>query len=866
MCQGNQMIKWEEYIKQLITEPDSIDGVSISFDEGKTVTPISPIVKVSVLMLDKMIEKQGNKQMFVFPERQQTALSLALVRVIRNIFMGKIGVEYNPEAFCPQDKLKLGNAVVEFLRVENKRIFLHMADIKEYSVPISMLPMLQKTDTKRPLSKSKKFCVERNKVQNKYKDGRLAVEHLSILSEYKTHMESSVCYVSSIASIKAQLSLIQLCGDRVSELLFISQADYEGKVKSIGAGQLKGTPAIILASDLYTVNNLIEKGKPIQSIIVNMASTDAIASQLDVLDKLLGKGIPIVFITDITNSFKLNMFVDRGFNIWRWHKENLALGLYDVVPTIVDKKIGHCVRGEVQYIKVEGNEISESANILFKYRKEIQGQSVSMMELYEKLNYILFGISRETVPIEKVCNVLTYGILDKCETILTNEKMYISDQMFTDYKFVIQNYRKIYAEGYTLNKYIALCRVLENYKNKKIAILIPEMTDKNRIESFWKNWAARRMLRIDISVYFPTEYYNSENVDLDITIIVGWLKYAIMRKVIFSCNTEGYVVLLYDHENKWKNRAVKKWDIEQRCSDNKKIIQQALSDQESMVLGVPYESETLSDIDDIDREDELEEINLILRENKYKQFSNGDFRKSGEVVEAIPINFVGGLLSFYQKSHKLVTASKIIAGYADKVEIVLPEELHIGDFVVVRESGKDVVKDIAELLLKNASMGNQRKLATMWRDAIKKELIYNTEEELAHKISMAGCDKGIATIKNWIDDEDMIAPKAKKDLQYIADATGNKELKEMLDDVYEAVNKVRGAHIQAGKILSQQLKSKLANALRRYGNIELNNFWEPIEIEVEDIGIVKVLKVIDKGHAISVDASNTNRLIEESKI
>lgn len=159
------MIKWEEYIQQLMIEPDNIDGVSISFDEGKTATSISPIVKVSVLMLDRMIEKQGNKQMFVFPERQQTALSLVLVRVIRNIFMGKIGVEYNPETFCPQDKLKLGNAVVEFLGVENKRILLHMADLDKYSVPISMLPMLQKTDTKRPLSKSRKFCVERNKIQ-----------------------------------------------------------------------------------------------------------------------------------------------------------------------------------------------------------------------------------------------------------------------------------------------------------------------------------------------------------------------------------------------------------------------------------------------------------------------------------------------------------------------------------------------------------------------------------------------------------------------------------------------------------------------------------------------------------------------------
>lgn len=861
------MIEWNEYVKKILIKPDGIDGINLSFDRGKTTVSIPPIVKTSILILDKMIENQGDKQIIVFPERQQTALIFALMRVIHNIFVGKIEKEYNPESFVPGEKLKLGDAIVEYLGIEEwqgkKCLMLHMANLDKYGAPISTLPMFQKTNTRRPLSKHEKFSAEKKRILSVRKFPETDKVQANTLLEYKTHMASSVYYISSVASVKEQMLSLRICSDKASNLLLIGQVNYEGKITNMGTGQLSGVPAIVLASDLYVVNSSLEQGNPVQSVIVDISNINIILKQLDALDKLLGRKIPVIFVTDTANSFDFEELVNRGFNIWRWNGDSLTSELYDVADTIADKRIGHCARQKLQYIKVDGNEISESAKILAKHRKTAQEQSAPIMKMYDKLSNISFGVLRETVPLGEFESNLAVRTLDMCQSILDAEKIYLSEEMFSDYTCVIQNYRKVYTRGYTLYKHNVLCDILYNNSNKKITIVIPEKTNKRRVEDYWKLWINRQMLYIDLIVCSPTEYYSSASNHSDITIIVGWLRRAIMRKVIFSYNTESYIVLLYDCEERWKRYDTAKWSRSLGYSNNKEIIQRSLSKEQLKISVFSYEEEKKTDIEDMVEEDELEEINLILRENKYKQFISGDSRKNGETVEAIPINFVGGFFAFYQRGHKLVSASQIIMNSVDRIEIVVPEDLSVGDFVVVRESERDIVKDMADILLKNSNMGNLRELASKWREVIKIELLFTTEEDFCHKMALAGCKKEAATIKNWIDNEDMIAPREKEDLQCIADVTGSEVLKELLDDIFDAANTVRNAHIQAGRILSNQLKLKIVDVLKNYGDIDAFNFWEPIEIDVEDIGIVKILKVIDKGNVVRVDLSDTNRLIEE---
>ena len=79
---------------------------------------------------------------------------------MHNIAEGKIERAYNPEAFKPGEKLKLGNAVVEFVGIEEnkneRRMRIKVADLI-ISAPIEYFPLFQLTNTQRRLSTYKQY-------------------------------------------------------------------------------------------------------------------------------------------------------------------------------------------------------------------------------------------------------------------------------------------------------------------------------------------------------------------------------------------------------------------------------------------------------------------------------------------------------------------------------------------------------------------------------------------------------------------------------------------------------------------------------------------------------------------------------------
>ena len=156
-----------------------------------------------------------------------------------------------------------------------------------------------------------------------------------------------------------------------------------------------------------------------------------------------------------------------------------------------------------------------------------------------------------------------------------------------------------------------------------------------------------------------------------------------------------------------------------------------------------------------------------------------------------------------------------------------------------------------------------RALSAKWKEALSVETLFSTNEEIYQKLCENGCKKDFVTVRNWMTNDELIQPNDKEDLLCIATATGDDVLKEKLDIIYEAGREVRSAHVQAGRILSQRLKSKIAEHIHGLGEIDTFNVWDPISLQLEDVGQVRILKVIDVSSAIPVDVGNTNRLLSE---
>lgn len=861
------MIAWDEYLEKLISVPDVMDEIALSYDGGNTNISVPAIIKGSILILDKMDQNQGKRHVLVFPERERTALTFSLVNAIHNIETGKIEKKYSVEDFVPGDKLKLGNAVVEFLGVSEmqgiKYMLIHMSDTDRHFIPITTAPIFQKTDTKRPLSSVKKFCKERNVLEKSIQLISESGSYLSRLMQYKTHMAASVYYVSAVKGVKEQLEDMTFCNEKLSHYILLGQTNYEGEITNLGSGQMAGIPAVVFSSDLYAVSAAIKNGNPIQSLIIDISNMNLILSQLNILDDILATGVQVIFVTDTANSLDLGELVSRKFNIWRWDKGSITKDLYSDYKTDVEITIEHCAKQNLRYVKINGNEISESAKVLSKYRRKTQEQSAQIMNMYGKLSNISFSILRETVPVSDMEIQVICHILDECQTLLNNEQNYISSEEYGDYCKVIENYRKVFCYGYTLNKQKALSDTIEENKGKRICLVISERGNKDKTEIYWKKEIKDPNTKLE--VLYPSEYYGTSCIKYDVTIIVGWLKRAIMRKLIFSYHTTSYIVLLYDYENRWKNHDVKNWKFALKESDNETIIKKALDSADiviSPMKGISEEDEIIS-AEEIALEDELEEIDTILRENKFRRYVKSGQKLDNEIVDAVPVNFVGGYIAFYQTGHEVVSATNIIMQESEKIDTVTSDKLRNGDFVIVRETDKDIIREMADLILKKSGKSSLRELARKWKEVIEIELLFTTPKQFYKSLVAAGFSKGYPTVKRWIENDNVIAPGQIEDLEYIAKVTQNQVLSELMEEIFEAARIVRAAHIQAGRVLSDMLKVKLAEELKRYGKIDPFNLWEPIEINVDDIGTAKILKIIDVGSIVQVDSSDTNRLIEE---
>lgn len=862
------MLEWHRYVDWLLNNDSSFNNISMSFDEGNDFSGVPPIIKASILMLERMIEHQGRYNIMVFPERRQSNFIFALMKLLYNIAEGKIEREYDPSRFVMGERLKFGETIVEFIEVENgvkgQRIAIKLADLYKYSAPIELFPLFQRTNTKRRLSKIAQFVMAKTEAEERLSRMSTDEKQLSLLADYKTHMESSIFYMTSITSTKETLFRCNLCGKKVSDILLIGKVDYTGAIENIGAGQLSGIPAIVLAPDLYAINEAAENGHPIQSIIIDVSNVNVIISQMDALDNLIKLKIPIICVADVVNSLKFQPFVVRGFNVWRWDEFSITKSLYGVMSWSSNLKTRNCATRQVRYLEVDGHEISDAIKMISAHRNESKELSARMMRLFGDLSKLTFGAMRETVPFSEGNYENAHRILDEGLRILLSEKKYLIQSTFDEYKATIQNLRGVYTSDFELLKNKALASHLREQKYRDIYIVVAERADKRRIQDYWQTWCRQNNISTTVCVLYPAEYYSIGETQVSATIVVSWLKRTIMKKILYSFNTQKYVVLIYDYERRWKNYDIAKWSAALNSSNNKTIISSSFSTDKIGVPTSPFVETPQHMPLGVPSVDDFGEIELILRENKYRQYmARGGTKTDGETTEAIPINYVGGYLAFYQTGHKMISATKIIIDDADKIENVLPAQLNVGDFVVVREADHDLIKDIADNILENSGKDGLRKMATKWKEALKIEQVFSTEEEIYQKLKNCGCTRGYQTVKNWIFNEDTIAPDDKQDLQYIADATENKVMSERLDEIYGAAQKVRAAHIQAGKVLSQKLKSRVVGALRDYGDIDPFNIWEPIEMNIEGIGVVRVLKIIDIGSEVIVDTADTNRLLIE---
>ena len=540
--------------------------------------------------------------------------------------------------------------------------------------------------------------------------------------------------------------------------------------------------------------------------------------------------------------------------MWRWDNTNITPTVQNSNSLIVKEKMTNCSKQKINYYNYECNEISDSFDLLYKNRNSLDDSSSNFNSIYYKLFSLSFMLLRNVIPLSQEVKNHNQEMLEECTTLLNGEERFITNEHFEDIKKIISSLKLALAGAFSNPKAAKIKKILESKKYHQICIIVHEAQDKVACQKYWQDFCIRRHKPVKITVQYPQEYRSSLSFTYDLTIIVGWLNNRSMRNVIYSFNSPNYSVLTYPCEDVWRKSHVRSWDSQLNQSCNQSIIDDLLGNESLQAAVIPkkYVEETSNE--------ELENIDELFSKTKYCKYSS---QKGNESVEVYPVSFVGGSMAFYRLGHKIITVTKIIQSVSDEIESLMPDELQIGNFVLIRETEHDIIRDLADKLLEKSGQSKLRDTASKWKESLKIESLFSSIEDIYDRLKEVGCSKEFQTVKNWITNDQLIIPQKKDDLIYIAKATDDKVLEEKIDEIFEAGEIIKKIHIKAGRILSQRLRQIIVDKIKEVDDIDPYNIWEPFTIQIEDIGTVKILKVIDKGDIISVDSGITNRLIYE---
>ena len=320
--------------------------------------------------------------------------------------------------------------------------------------------------------------------------------------------------------------------------------------------------------------------------------------------------------------------------------------------------------------------------------------------------------------------------------------------------------------------------------------------------------------------------------------------------------TPEICVLVYPFESKWVLRHQKReHEHIQRNRMDAESRSSILGIEPSFFAGLDKGGEESESPPEIDVPLDLPIFEVEARVSRRHAIRPATSANGEESREAQFIRFFGGCYAILTEWVRLPVLNEAInAAHKDEAKIrhIMVPQLSIGDFVLFRE-GRDIelTRLIAEDILGIDKYCEIRNIASRWKSSLL--CLGSDPATVQQRLAAHGFDRTHTTIAGWLGNPDRIGPAHDEDIETIAKIAEDTELLSMVDEVRKAISDIRGAHIQAGKQLTELILGELHGRLNTLGD-------EPVLLDL-DYGQAWIIQVESVDAELRKYASNqVNRL------
>ena len=693
------------------------NSINFSIDSKSESENLHPLFVLTQYIIDKFIS-DGNKRIaIVLPDNECNILPLIIAKYFSNVKYESDYAGSVLEDIEIGQHIRLGKAVVEFggiIEDENEKRRLGLTRPEKYIkfttgrkekntvyCPVNGVHYLfEKTEG--ALSLYKVWNEARKEAEEKLKN---ADGFITALKVKRTALRKTITLLSAKNDFKEFTDMLYINGQNFEDAVAYGEIDLDSpdKFKLYNKGRLDCLPSIAVTTKIEEIYYLL-KDKTIKDKVFAVFSTlekfDEIISNPDTFKKILKQDIPFVAFIPESGFENCPLLTDFGFDLWHWKPSTMkseallvtanktANGKNRSLFGRFSEKVNRAALSDFKMETSNNKSLRKLVRLISSLSQQAYNADNILRQFVRKVWAFQNKLTWLLCPIDgKVRNELKKEIAELCEIWETQKRFYSGQAIEAIVEEILENFVSLLDE----EKPAKLLKIESffskiNGNQKSILVLLP-----NKYQYFPETFAYINSIRGNCNIRLQTlsDFYSKQERSFDSVdyLIVTWFDKDEYIHIKQTYCYENLVFILYDYENKWRERYVKRFD---ECIPHESIKKTAdkISFAQEDIYDKPLDRIFTEDTEEFDEISDYNIPNTIIRAT----FGNtGIEQDSAEAIECVPVLLSEEKIAYFYPTHDVIDVTGLSKGDIDRPTKKDAIKLKRGDKILIRQSDKDII-------------------------------------------------------------------------------------------------------------------------------------------------------------------------------